>query len=75
MKSKPLISAFDDLLGPPVENEIPEGFFSTIEIARHQKLSEVTIAARLERFARQGKIERRKFRNESGRVCWFYRVK
>jgi DNA-binding Lrp family transcriptional regulator len=72
---KDLISRFDALLGPPIAEEIPEGFFSIHQIAKRQNLSAVTLSPRLKKLSDDGKIERRQFRNSNGRVCWFYRVK
>jgi predicted ArsR family transcriptional regulator len=75
MKRQSLISAFDDLLGPPVGDEIPEGFFSVEQIAKARNVTAKTLNGNLFDLAKSGKCERRKFRNENGRPCWFYRVK
>jgi DNA-binding HxlR family transcriptional regulator len=77
MKSdrKSLISAFDAILGDPIANEIPEGFFSLEQIARRQCLSQNTLSNKLLKLAKSGKCDRQQFRNENGRVCWFYRVR
>ena len=72
--SKPLLNAFDDLLGPPVESDIPEGFYSINQIAERHHLAIATVAARLAAKEKIGKCERRRFRSETGRVCWYYRV-
>lgn len=74
MKKQNLLSDFDSLLGPPIEDEIPKGFFSLTEIAEHRKISPSNADKVLKKLSSANKVERRQFRNSNGRVCWFYRV-
>lgn len=73
MKKQSLISAFDSLLGPPIADEIPEGFFTVEQLAEYHNASRWSMNQKLLKL--KDKVERRKFRVESGRPCWFYRVK
>ena len=75
MKKQNLLTAFDSLLGPPIAEEIPKGFFSVEEIARHRNLSIPSMNATLLKLSKAGKVERIQGRSPSGRVCWFYGVK
>ena len=75
MKKQSLISAFDTLLGPPIADEIPEGFFSIEQLAKHHGVTESRMNHRLLELHKLGKCDRQQFRNENGRACWFYRVK
>jgi predicted transcriptional regulator len=75
MKKQSLISAFDSLLGPPIADEIPEGFYTSNQIAEHQNISIGEANKKLSKLFKDGRVERRQFRNSIGRVCWFYRVK
>jgi predicted Rossmann fold nucleotide-binding protein DprA/Smf involved in DNA uptake len=70
-----LLTAFDALLGPPVVDDIPEGFFTVEQIAKHRRASVKTTGDKLLELSRENKITRIQGRNENGRVCWFYGVK
>lgn len=75
VKKQNLISDFAKHLGPPITDEIPEGFFNAEQIAKEYGLGESRMAHRLAELSKANKVERRQFRNQNGRVCWFYRVK
>ena len=70
-----LISAFDALLGPPVENKPPAGFFTIQQIAKRQGKSENQMGKVLRDLVDAKKVQRIKGRNDDGRVCWFYGIK
>jgi predicted transcriptional regulator len=70
-----LLIAFDALLGPPIVEEVPEGFRTVEQVARDINLSVCQTGKRLRDLLAAKKITRIQGRNENGRVCWFYGVK
>ena len=73
--SSSLISAFDALLGEPISDEPEEGFFSLESLSKEFGLSECRTRQKLNVAVKGAKVERRRFKNDDGRACWFYRVK
>lgn len=74
MKKQNLLSAFDALLGPRIADKIPEGFYTPDQIADERGEDRKYMAQRLRELAAMKKVTRQKFRNDDGRVCWFYGV-
>jgi hypothetical protein len=75
VKKQSLLSDFDSILGPRIENKIPDGFYTVEQVAQEIGLSKVRTQDRLYQATKTKKISRIKGRNAEGRVCWFYRVK
>ena len=75
MKKQNLLTAFDDILGPRVGDEIPKGYFTAEQIAADRKEPVSTLQHRLVKLANEKKLHRQKFRNDEGRAVWFYGVK
>lgn len=68
-----LISAFDALLGPRIEQP-PEGFFTVQELAQRKGFARGHMENVLADLLAAKKITRARYRNSNGRVCWFYGI-
>ena len=74
MKKQNLLKTFAPYLGQPIKHA-PENWATVEEIAAEYGLGRWAAGNLLNKQVESGKLSRQKFRNDDGRVCWFYGVK